>query len=77
MGSNKLTISERYYMKDHFFQSWDFDENEKEGEGIFFIVYSRNNQTLHKFYEEAVTSAKRIKDLDTEVYTSTRFDFLR
>ena len=46
----------------------DIDEGEKEGEGIYFIVYSRLNQTLARYYSEAVTSAKRIKDLDERVW---------
>ena len=50
-----------------FFESLDIDEGEKEGEGIYFIVYSRHNQTLKRYYSEAVTSAKRIKDLDYSV----------
>ena len=51
-----------------FFESLDIDEGEKEGEGIYFIVYSRHNQTLVRYYSEAVTSAKRIKDLDERVW---------
>ena len=50
-----------------FFESLDIDEGEKEGEGIYFIVYSRHNQTLKRYYSEAVTSAKRIKVLDESV----------
>ena len=46
-----------------FFESLDIDEGEKEGEGIYFIVYSRHNQTLARYYSEVVTSARRIKDL--------------
>ena len=49
------------------FDCVDIDEHEKEGEGIYFIVYSRLKQTLEKFYHEAVESAKRIKELDDSV----------
>ena len=65
-----MFISESYVQKNstyQFFESLDIDEGEKEGEGIYFIVYSRLNQTLARYYSEAVTSAKRIKDLDESV----------
>ena len=66
-----MFISESYVQKNspyQFFESLDIDEGEKEGEGIYFIVYSRLNQTLMRYYSEAVTSAKRIKDLDESVW---------
>ncbi len=64
-----MFISESYAQNStyRFFESLDIDEGEKEGEGIYFIVYSRHNQTLKRYYSEAVTSAKRIKDLDDSV----------
>ena len=65
-----MFISESYVQKNspyRFFESLDIGEGEKEGEGIYFIVYSRLNQTLARYYSEAVTSAKRIKDLDDSV----------
>ena len=66
-----MFISESYVQKNslyRFFESLDIDEGEKEGEGIYFIVYSRLNQTLARYYSEAVTSARRIKDLDESVW---------
>ena len=66
-----MFISESYVQKNssyQFFESLDIDEVEKEGEGIDFIVYSRHNQTLKRYYSEAVTSAKRIKVLDERVW---------
>ena len=68
--TSQLFISESYVQKNstyQFFESLDIDEGEKEGEGIYFFVYSRLNQTLMRYYSEAVTSAKRIKDLDESV----------
>ena len=64
-----MFISESYVQNSpyRFFESLDIDEGEKEGEGIYFYVYSRLNQTLARYYSEAVTSAKRIKDLDDSV----------
>ena len=66
---SQLFISESYVQNSsyRFFESLDIDEGEKEGEGIYFIVYSRHKQTLMRYYSEAVTSAKRIKDLDESV----------
>ncbi len=49
------------------FDCADIDEHEKEGEGIYFFVYSRREETLQKYYQEAVKSAQRIKDLDDSV----------
>ena len=65
-----MFISESYVQNStyQFFESLDIDEGEKEGEGIYFIVYSRLNQTLARYYSEAVTSARRIKDLDESVW---------
>ena len=68
--TSQLFISESYVQMNNiyrFFESLDIDEGEKEGEGIYFIVYSRRNQTLARYYSEAVTSAKRIKVLDESV----------
>ena len=65
-----MFISESYVQKNstyQFFESLDIDEGEKEGEGIYFIVYSRLNKTLMRYYSEAVNSANRIKDLDANV----------
>ena len=69
--TSQLFISKSYVQKNstyQFFESLDIDEGEKEGEGIYFIVYSRHNQTLARYYSEAVTSAKRIKGLDERVW---------
>ena len=66
-----MFISESYVQMNNiyqFFESLDIDEGEKEGEGIYFIVYSRLNKTLARYYSEVVTSAKRIKDLDESVW---------
>ena len=69
--TSQLFISKSYVQKNstyQFFESLDIDEGEKEGEGIYFIVYSRHNQTLARYYSEAVTSAKRIKYLNESVW---------
>ena len=68
--TSKLLISTDYpdlEKESCSFDCADIDEHEKEGEGIYLIVYSRLKQTLEKFYHEAVESAKRIKELDDSV----------
>ena len=68
--TSKLLISTDYpdlEKESCSFDCADIDEHEKEGEGIYFFVYSRREETLHKYYQEAVRSAKRIKELDDSV----------
>ena len=68
--TSKLLISTDYpdlEKESCSFDCADIDEYEKEGEGIYFFVYSRREETLQKYYHEAVKSAQRIKDLDDSV----------
>ena len=68
--TSKLLISTDYpdlEKESCSFDCADIDEHEKEGEGVYFFVYSRREETLQKYYQEAVKSAQRIKDLDDSV----------
>ena len=68
--TSKLLISTDYpdlEKESCSFDCADIDEHEKEGEGVYLIVYSRREETLQKYYQEAVRSAKRIKELDDSV----------
>ena len=68
--TSKLLISTDYpdlEKESCSFDCADIDEHEKEGEGIYFFVYSRREETKKYKINEAVVSAKRIKELDDSV----------